>query len=127
MTRVVRVRKGAMSADVKRVMAKAKAAARERAFLANLAALGVYVPVPEFRFHPARKWRFDYAWLMSKLALEVDGAIWTNGRHSRGSGVVKEHEKFNAAALLGWRILRVTPDQLTDPATARLVRDGLAP
>ena len=28
---------------------------------------------PEYRFHPTRKWRFDYAWPENKIALEVEG------------------------------------------------------
>ena len=107
------------------VSQKARAAMRERAFLANLAAAGVPVPIPEHRFHSARKWRFDYAWPDVGLALEVDGGIWVQGRHSRGSGQVKEMEKFNAAAVDGWRILRVTPKALADPETAALVRRAI--
>lgn len=69
-------------------------------------------PVTEFRFHPVRKWRFDYAWPMMKFAMEVDGGGWVNGRHSRGSGIEKDCEKFAEAMILGWRVLRVTPAQI---------------
>lgn len=34
------------------------------------------------------------------------------GRHTRGSGFVKDMEKYNAAGLLGWRVFRFTPKQL---------------
>ena len=87
---------------------------------------GLPQPVPEFRFHATRKWRFDFAWPEHRLALEVDGAIWTRGRHSRGSGIVAEHEKFNAAASEGWRVLRTQPRTLATLATIALVKQSLA-
>ena len=65
---------------------------------------GLPAAQPEFKFHPSRKWRFDFAFPQSTinhqpstpLAIEVQGGIWTRGRHTRGSGLVKEHEKHLA-------------------------------
>ncbi len=74
--------------------------------------LKIAEPVPEHRFHPGRKWRFDYAWPLYMLAMEVEGGLWTNGRHSRGSGAVADLEKYSEAAILGWRILYCTPEQM---------------
>ena len=65
----------------------------------------------EYRFHPTRRWRFDYACKALRLAIEVEGGVWTKGRHTRGCGFVGDMEKYNTAAVLGWRILRYTPDQ----------------
>lgn len=79
---------------------------------------GLPVPETEYKFHPTRKWRFDYCWPKQKIALEVDGGVWTQGRHTRGSGAIKDMEKFNNAAILGWRVLKYTPDQLLDSALA---------
>jgi very-short-patch-repair endonuclease len=72
------------------------------------------IPTPqtEYKFHPTRKWRFDYAFLQQRIAVEIEGAIWTHGRHTRGAGFVKDIEKYNAAAKLGWRIFRFSPSQL---------------
>jgi len=50
-------------------------------------------------------WRFDFAWPERRIALEIQGAVWTGGKHARGAGMVKDYEKANAAALLGWRLL----------------------
>lgn len=81
----------------------------------------------EFQFHPSRKWRFDFAFTESPLlAIEVQGGIWTQGRHGRGSGLVKEHEKLNAASVLGWRILYCTPQQVQTLAFARTVKAALS-
>jgi len=70
------------------------------------------VPVPELRFAPPRRWRFDWAWPAQRLALEVEGGVFIRGRHSRGAGMVKDMEKYNAATTAGWRLLRVTPKQI---------------
>lgn len=70
---------------------------------------GLPAPVPEFRFHPTRRWRLDYAWPDRYAALEVEGGIWTQGRHTRPRGFLKDLEKYNAATALGWSIIRCTP------------------
>jgi very-short-patch-repair endonuclease len=65
-------------------------------------------PETEYRFHPKRLWRFDFAYPDLKIAVEFEGAIWSNGRHNRGSGFIKDCEKYNEATLMGWKILRYT-------------------
>lgn len=75
-------------------------------------AAGLPEPVCEFAFLSPRKWRFDYAWPDFSVALEVEGGAFTLGRHTRGAGFMKDMEKYNEAALAGWRVLRVTPSQL---------------
>lgn len=73
--------------------------------------LGLPEPLPEYRFHPTRKWRFDYAWPDEKVAIEIEGGIWTSGRHTRGSGFSRDMEKYNMAGKLGWRVFRFSPHQ----------------
>lgn len=103
-------------------------------FRAALTRAKLPMPVAELRFHPTRKWRFDYAWpeidkplvpLEVMVALEVEGAVWVQGRHTRGSGFVKDMEKYNEAAALGWRIIRVQPKDLYTKATMDLIRRAL--
>lgn len=65
-------------------------------------------PETEYRFHPPRRWRFDFAFVDKKLAIDCEGGTWTNGRHVRGSGFEKDCEKYNAAVMAGWRVLRFT-------------------
>lgn len=69
-------------------------------------------PLYEYRFHPTRKWRFDLAWPMHKVAVEIQGGIFVAGRHSRGAALLKEWEKLNTAAMLGWRILYCQPKDI---------------
>ena len=65
----------------------------------------------ELPFHPQRRWRFDYAFPFVKVAIEIDGGLWTGGRHSGGLGQKKDLEKMNAAAELGWLVLHYTPHE----------------
>lgn len=69
-------------------------------------------PVPEYRFAPPRRWRFDLAWPGVKVAVEQEGGLWISGRHNRAPGMIKDMEKYNTAALLGWRVFRFTPQQI---------------
>ena len=73
---------------------------------------GLPIGVAEYRFHAERRWRFDYAWPSHKIAIEQEGGVFVQGRHSRGAGMVKDMEKYNNAALLGWRVFRFTPQQI---------------
>lgn len=84
-------------------------------------------PVPEFRFDLTRQWRFDFSWPAQKVALEVEGGVWTHGRHTRGSGFLKDVEKYNKAACLGWRVLRCTPSTLATAETIDSLAAALAP
>lgn len=64
--------------------------------------------VAEHKFHPERKWRFDFAFPSRMVAVEIDGGVHTGGRHTRGKGYEKDCEKLNAATSMGWRVLRLT-------------------
>jgi very-short-patch-repair endonuclease len=75
----------------------------------------------EFRFAPPRRWRFDFAWPEQKIALEIEGGTWVGGRHNRGAGYAKDLEKYNTATVLGWRLLRVTPEMVSDGTVLSLI------
>lgn len=75
---------------------------------------GLPEPMRELRFHDTRRWRFDFAWPDAMLAVEVEGGVWIRGRHNRGRGFVGDCEKYNAATLLGWRVLRYTSSAIED-------------
>lgn len=83
---------------------------------------GLPEPELEYRFHPDRKWRFDFAWPNVKLALEVEGGIYIRKGHATISGIKRDMEKYNAAACLWWRVLRVTPDNLCMQETVDMVK-----
>jgi very-short-patch-repair endonuclease len=83
-------------------------------------------PVKEWRFHPVRRWRLDYAWPELRVGVEVHGAIYTRGRHTRGKGFERDREKMNEAQLLGWRILEVTPGHITSGLALKWVEQLLS-
>jgi len=59
-----------------------------------------------------KDWRFDMAWGKECVYVELEGGIYTSGRHTRGVGYSEDCEKYNAATLLSWRGLRFTTDML---------------
>jgi very-short-patch-repair endonuclease len=78
----------------------------EELFFMQIAALKIPQPVREFRFAPPRRFRFDAAWPSLKIAVEIEGGTWVNGRHNRGTGFEADLEKYNLAVLSGWSVLR---------------------
>lgn len=94
-------------------------------FHALLESEGLPIPEAEFQFAHPRRWRFDWAWPEQKLALECQGGTWTGGRHVRGAALLKEWEKLNSAAVLGWRLLYCQPSDLIKTNTMQLIKRAL--
>ena len=68
-----------------------------------------YHPDREVKFHPTRKWRFDF--LIGNLAIEVEGGIWKpKSRHTNPKGFIDDCEKYAEAMVLGYRVLRIPGD-----------------
>ena len=90
---------------------------------------GLPKPTPEHKFHPKRRWRIDWYFEANgkKLALEVEGGVWSNGRHTRGSGYVGDMEKYNSLAMFGIHLLRVQPKDLLKLETLKMIAVVLAP
>ena len=90
----------------------------EAQFLLIWRATGRELPVAQYKFHPTRKWPFDFAWPCEKVAVEVQGGEWLKGtrqgRHTRGGGYNEDCEKRNAATLLGWRVFYCTGTMLRE-------------
>lgn len=94
--------------------AKAKEQARKLAELVDANLVNLPGHKKEIIFHPKRKWRFDYAWTELKVALEIHGGVFTNGRHTRGKGFTEDKVKMNTAQLLGWIVIEATTAQVKD-------------
>jgi len=82
-------------------------------------------PVPEYRFCPSRKWRADYCFVDQKLIIEIEGGAFTKGRHTRGKGYINDMEKYNAMTVLGYRLLRYTPQQKLKTSTIEQIKQVL--
>lgn len=91
---------------------------------AELIGLKLY-PMPEYKFDPTRGFSADFAFVDHMLLLEIDGGTWLKhgGRHNTD----KDREKLNRAAVLGWRVIRFSTQQLDkDPvACVNTVLAGL--
>lgn len=67
--------------------------------------------VTELKFHEKRRFRFDFAIPAEKIAIEYEGISVGKGgksRHTSITGYTRDCEKYNLAAVDGWRVLRFT-------------------
>lgn len=85
-----------------------------RLFLAHWQRNGLPPLEREHRFCVDRKWRFDFALVEQRIAVEVDGGTRQNGRHNRAGGYAKDAEKINAAQGLGWTVFRFSDVMLKE-------------
>ena len=123
----------------------------ETAIYDQICDLGLPKPVKEYRFHPVRRWRFDLAWPGRRLALEVEGGIYgqvvichkcgvkvlqkldkggmvqvrTGGRHNRGKGYEADCLKYSTAAVMGWKVIRVTAGMIKDGSGIELIQQAI--
>lgn len=86
---------------------------------------GLPLPIREFKFHEKRMWKADFYWHQHCLMLEAEGMIWTGGRHTHPVGYLEDMQKYNAAAVLGYRLLRVPTYQLSADSTIELLKEAL--
>jgi hypothetical protein len=91
-------------------------------FQAAAMAHGLPMPEPEVRFAPPRKWRFDWLWKEHSIAIEIQGGLFTGGRHVRGKALLAEYEKINEAQIMGYKVLLVTPEQVNSGEAFALVK-----
>ena len=68
----------------------------------------------EVRFHPTRRWRFDYAWPHKMIAFEIEGGVYKGGRHTSIKGYESDCIKYSEAAILGWKVIRATTGMCKD-------------
>ena len=78
----------------------------EREFIQLYKMYGLPDPVREYKFCETRKWRFDFCWPGIKIAVELEGGVFSGGRHTRGVGFLADCEKYNYAAWAGWKVFR---------------------
>ncbi len=99
------------------------------AFLLLLKAHGLPLPQTEFRFHPKRLWRADYAWPDRMLLIERHGGLFMTGRagmaHAMPTSIRRDWEKANAAQLLGYVILQFESKSLDSGAALETIKQVL--
>ena len=89
----------------------------ERDFLLYWRGLHPEMPEPgqQHRGIPHRQFRFDFAFLDARVAVELMGGTWAKGQrqgHTRGSMYEKDCHKLNLAVAAGWRCFWLTTTML---------------
>ena len=69
--------------------------------------------------HPKRA----FAW--ANLIVEIQGGIYTKQAHGSISGILKDNERLNEATIHGWRVIRVTPEQVENGEALTLIERAL--
>lgn len=72
-----------------------------------------------------RDWRCDFAWPQQRIIVEVEGGVWTQGRHTRGEGFTKDLAKYNALTGAGWTLYRVSQREISSGEALRLIERAL--
>ncbi len=104
---------------------KAKKAAKpcsegELHFAMELDRLGIPY-VQEYKFCPDRRWRADFKIAGRMILVEIEGGIWSGGRHTRGHGYQSDCEKYNWATANGYQVIRGTTKQVKDGSLLKTV------
>lgn len=79
----------------------------------------------EFQFAPPRKWRADFVIPEHMIAIEIEGGIWTGGRHVRPKSFIADCRKYSALVLAGWRLFRFTPGMVKTGEAIRYVLQAI--
>jgi hypothetical protein len=64
--------------------------------------------VSEYKFHPERRWKSDWFLPDYNTIIEYEGLMAKKARHTTVTGYTKDCEKYNAATLMGFKVLRYT-------------------
>jgi hypothetical protein len=86
---------------------------------------GRWVFREEVRFHPTRRWRWDWGSFELMLAVEWEGGTFIGGRHTTGSGFENDCRKMNTGSLLGWTTLRFTRAMLASGEALDVIRGAV--
>ncbi|RYL22202.1 hypothetical protein [Acinetobacter piscicola] len=109
-------RRVSVSVKKERVMSEGEATLAQHLKLYNLEFQ------TEFEFHPKRKWRADFLLIGKMILIEVEGGIWSNGRHTRGKGYQEDMVKYNSAQELGYSVYRYSTEQVKSGKAIESIR-----
>jgi G:T-mismatch repair DNA endonuclease (very short patch repair protein) len=93
----------------------------------------------QYKFHPTRRWKADFAFPEEMVLVEVQGSTWARmgakkcpvckqipkGRHGMGAGFEKDRIKMNEAQLKGWLVLEVTAGMVKDGSALEFINRAL--
>jgi len=94
-----------------------------------MAELGMQNVECEHVFHQTRRWRLDYFWRGNRgglaIGIEIEGGVYTRGRHTRGRGFEEDLVKYNEATMRGIRVLRFSSGQVLRGEAREFLRQWL--
>lgn len=76
----------------------------------------------EFKFHDERQWRNDYLHRPTKTIIELDGGVYSGGRHVRPKGFIDDCVKLNEATMLGYFLIRIPTGFATEHYIGRIIQ-----
>lgn len=97
----------------------------ELMLLTRLEREGLPLGLPQYPVVTGRQFKFDRAWPEQRVAVEIQGGLWVNGAHSRGSGVERDCLKLSMAAALGWRVLPISKQMIKSGEAVNLIAQAL--
>lgn len=73
-------------------------------------------PEREYKVDSGRRYRWDFCWPAQRVSLDVEGGLFAKGRarmaHAMPTAILRDMNKANIGTLNGWRMLRLTPEQV---------------
>jgi len=86
----------------------------------------------ECRFYRLRRWKSDYrvtnVLLNGQMVLvEIEGAVYTKGRHTRGKGYENDMRKYNRAQAMGYYVLRFSTNMVLRGEARAFLAEHLRP
>lgn len=96
--------------------------------MAALKGQGIPLPLSEVGFKEIgiqRKFRFDYYWPEFRLALEIEGGIFTRQAHGSIRGILRDKEKYSLAASAGVRVIAVPPNLMLKTQTFDMIKQAM--
>jgi hypothetical protein len=76
----------------------------------------------EFQFDEDRKWRADYKVVDKMVLIELEGGVYSGGRHTRAQGFIEDCMKYNKAAMLGYTVYRIPTGCATDNYVGEIIK-----
>ena len=80
----------------------------------------------EYKFHPVRKWRFDWVLMEPMIAVEFEGGVFLGRGHTGGVIYGQNCEKYNTAQIMGWCVIRLTASMIKEHHWIHAVRSIIA-
>lgn len=78
-------------------------------------------------FASPRKWRADWRVKDTRILIEFEGGLYAKraAGHSSVTGIQRDIRKYNAAAIAGWIVIRITPEYVVKGDALKWTEDAL--